>query len=154
MITALIDFEARPSPTISFCKNGTWLGVAGPLKGIRADWTGASLAENNGLVLYGSPRSYLYKGSATWCKHCFTSGEKVSPLGALLGGSFGARYGQSVCLVDFNGDGIKDFVVGSPLHSPSIVSTFNPFMLDNYRCEVLLSYGKAHLHGKFHASRS
>lgn len=108
-----------------------------PPKGIRADWTGASLAENNGLVIYGSPRSYLYKGSATWCKDCFTPGEKI---GELLGDSFGARYGQSVCLVDFNGDGVKDVVVGSPLHSPSIVSTFNPFMLDNFRCIITPFY--------------
>ena len=88
-------------------------------------------------MLYGSPRYHLYYGGVTITK---TSGfsnpadhktldgksrnetesdESVKKLG------FSSRFGQSVCFIDFDGDGQKEKVVGSPTYSKQKVS-INP----------------------------
>ena len=79
-------------------------------------------------LLYGSPRYHLYYGGVTITKtadmsntdHKTLNGKTKDRNNKKLG--FSSRFGQSVCFIDFNGDGRKEKVVGSPVYSKQLVS--------------------------------
>ena len=65
--------------------------------------------------MYGSPRYNNYSGAVTIDKTDFSRYKQKT------GSTFSSRFGQSVCFIDFDGDGKQEKVVGSPLHSNSKV---------------------------------
>ena len=68
----------------------------------------------------GSPRGDTYLGFLSTCKDCFTTSpsnlNKIKP----ETDSIGQYFGISSCLVDLDGDGVKELLVGAPLYSENI----------------------------------
>ena len=77
--------------------------------------------------MHGSPRYNYYHGAVTIDKTDFSRYKQET------GSTFSSRFGQSVCFIDFDGDGKQERVVGSPLHSNSTVSQRDKFALLNCR---------------------
>ena len=74
--------------------------------------------------MYGSPRYDYYRGAVA-IESRYKQETDTN--------TFSSRFGQSVCFIDFDGDGKQEKVVGSPLHSNSKVSQRDKFALLNCR---------------------
>ena len=67
----------------------------------------------------GTPNANGLQGAVYICPDCFDEETDKQSI-EIKGFQLGERFGHSLCLVDVNGDGFDDVVVGAPLHSKKI----------------------------------